>query len=299
MQHLTRQLVHLVAIIDYGSLSRAAEQLNLTQPALTRSVRFLENEFDGILLVRGREGARPTKLGELLYIHGKNIQASLDRVSADVKAWHQHESGHLVVGSSALPAAHFVPEAIASFLAQKPKVGLRFEVHPVNDLMTLLQQGTLDLFVGALTIERPPAGVEFSVIREERLSIICGPKHPLAKRNKIDFKEFSQYPWLLPPSDTEHRRQAEAAFIALSIANVEVAIETVATSTLVPLLTQGNYLTLHSKFLLMPDIKAGRLVALRKLPPETARSLAVFHRPVNELTPLMINFVENLQKMAL
>ena len=112
MQHLTRQLIHLVAIVDHGSLSSAAEALNLTQPALTRSIRILENEIDGILLERGRTGATPTKLGEQVYIHGKNILASLDRVSTAVSAWHRHDAGELVVGSTSLPAAYFVPEAI-------------------------------------------------------------------------------------------------------------------------------------------------------------------------------------------
>ncbi|MBT3991520.1 MAG: LysR family transcriptional regulator [Rhodospirillaceae bacterium] len=294
MQHLTRQLIHLVAIIDHGSLSRAAESLKLTQPALTRSIRFLENEFDGVLLTRGREGAKPTKLGELLYIHGKNILASLERVTADVKAWHQHDSGHLIVGSTSLPAAYFVPGAIAAYLFEKPDVGLRFEVRPVIELMTMLRQGSIDLFVGALAIERPPEDVVATIIREERLSVICGPKHPLAKSRKLNPNQLEKYPWLLTPVDTELRRQADAAFMALGLSNVEVAIETVATSALVPILTQGDYLSIHSKFLLAPDIKAGKLAALPEPLPGAGRSLAVFHRPVSELTPLTQSFIDHL-----
>ena len=157
MQHLTRQLIHLVAIIDHGSLSGAAEALNLTQPALTRSIRFLESEVEGKLLDRGRTGATPTKLGEQVYVHGKNILASLERVSTDVKAWHRHDAGHLVVGSTSLPAAHFVPEAIATFLETRPNVRLRFELRPMEELMTMLRHGSIHRYLRRRSLHRQPA----------------------------------------------------------------------------------------------------------------------------------------------
>ncbi len=294
MQHVTRQLLHLVAIIDQGSLSRAAEALNLTQPALTRSIRFLEIEFDGRLLDRGREGATPTKLGELLYIHGKNIQASLDRVEADVEGWHHHDSGHLIVGSTSLPAVHFVPQAISSFLADRPKVGLRFEVRPMHELMVMLRQGALDLIVGGLAVERPPDGIASTELINERLAVIAGPRHPLAKKSKIKMSELANYSWLLTPKDTEHRQQVDAVFMELGLKNIDVVVETVATASLLPLLNQNNFLTLHSNSLLAPDIKAGNLIVLADNIPGTRRSLAAFHRPVNELTTLVGSFVEHL-----
>ena len=298
MQHLTRQLIHLVAIVDHGSLSAAAEALNLTQPALTRSIRYLESEFGGKLLDRGRGGATPTKLGEQIYIHGKNILASLERVSTDVAAWHRHDAGHLVIGSTSLPAAYFVPEAIASFLEQRPKVRLRFELRPMEELMTMLRQGTIDLFVGALSVDSPSEEIETTILLDERLAIICGAQHPLAKKRKWKFEELADYPWMLSPKETELRQQADAAFLDIGLTNVDVAIETVATVTLMPLLTRGNYLTLHSKYLLSPDIDSGKLVVLSDKVPASRRSLAAFHRSKNEMTALITEFVDHLEVYA-
>ncbi|MBT3915105.1 MAG: LysR family transcriptional regulator [Rhodospirillaceae bacterium] len=298
MQHLTRQLLHLVAVIDHGSLSRAADALNLTQPALSRSIRFLETEFDGRLLDRGREGAKATKLGEVLYIHGKNILASLDRAAADVQAWHQHDSGHMIIGSTSLPAVHCVPDAIASFLAERPKVGLRFEVRPMTELMAMLRQGSLDLFVGALAIERPPEGVETTILLDERMAVLAGPQHPLTKKRKLKYSDLAEYPWLLTPKDTELRQQVDAAFMDIGLTNVEIAVETVATAALMPLLEHGNYLTIHSNYLLAPDIKAGKLVLLMDNVAGTRRSLAAFHRPAIEMTPLIGSFIDHLKNFV-
>lgn len=298
MQHLTRQLIHLVAVVDYGSLSAAAAALNLTQPALSRSIRYLESEIEGKLLDRGRGGATPTRLGELVYIHGKNILASLDRVADDVQAWHRHDAGHLIVGSTSLPAAHFVPAAIASFLDEKPKVGLRFEVRPMDELMSLLRQGAIDLFVGGLSVEGPPAEIETTVLIDERLAVISGPQHPLARTRNLNIEKLSDYPWMLSPKGTELRQQADATFLDMGLTNVDVAIETVATVALMPLLAQGNYLTLHSKYLLAPDIKSGNLVVVTENVPAPQRSLAAFHRPKNEMTALIHEFVGHLSGYA-
>lgn len=299
MQHLTRQLIHLVAIVDHGSLSGAAEALNLTQPALTRSIRFLESEVDGKLLDRGRTGATPTKLGEQVYIHGKNILASLERVTSDVKAWHRHDAGQLVIGSTSLPAAHFVPGAIATFLEQRPNVRLRFELRPMEELMPMLRQGTIDIFIGALSVDSPPDEIETTILLDERLAIICGSQHPLVKKRKWKTEELADYPWMLSPKGTELRQQADAAFMEMGLTNLDVAIEAVATTVvLMPLMTQGTYLSLHSKYLLSPDIKSGKLVVLSDDVPASRRSLAAFHRSKNEMTALMIEFVDNLKSYA-
>lgn len=298
MRHMTHQLMHLVTIIDQGSLSRAAQELHVTQPALSRSIRHLETEVNGRLLDRGREGATPTKLGEKLYIHGKNILASLDRADADVKAWHRHDRGHLIVGSTALPSMYFVPEAIASFLEERPKVGLRYEVHHMRDLLSMLRQGAIDLFVGALAFEKPADGIDTTILLEDELSIIGGANHPLAFAQDWPITELQNYPWILPTGDTALRQQAEAAFAHFGLTEVEIVVESVAATALVPLTRRGNYLTMHSKFLLAPETRAGNLIVLPQKVPSSRRSLTVFHRKNEELTELVSAFIEHMKTLV-
>ncbi|MBT0955967.1 LysR family transcriptional regulator [Alphaproteobacteria bacterium KMM 3653] len=297
MQHMTHQLLHLVVIIEQGSLSRAAQVLYVTQPALSRSIRFLEAEVNGKLLNRGRDGATPTKLGEQLYVHGKNILASLERAEADVQAWHQHDRGHLIVGSTALPSMYFVPEAIASFLAERPKVGLRFEVHHMRDLTTMLRQGSIDLFIGALAFEKQADGIETTLLLEDELSIICGADHPLAKSTDWETEDLQKYPWMLPTADTALRQQAEAVFAHFGLSKVEIVVETIAATAIVPLMRHGSYLTMHSKFLLGPEITSGNLVVLPQKVPSARRSLTAFHRKSDELTELVSTFIDHLKTL--
>lgn len=298
MRYLTHQLMHLVAIIDQGSMSRAAQQLNVTQPALSRSIRYLETEVDAKLLHRGRGGATPTKLGRQLYTYGRNVLASLDRAAADVEAWHKHDCGHLIVGSTALPSVYFVPSAIADFLEVRPKVGLRYEIHPMNELLLMLRQRTIDVFVGALAFEKPPEEVETTLLLDENLAIICAADHPLAIKKKWGIKELQDYPWILPAKDTILRGQAEAAFTEFGLTNVEITIETVVAAAIIPLMRRGAYLTMHSPTLLAPEIASGNLVVLSEKIPCSRRALTAFHRSEEEMAELDKAFVAHLKAFA-
>ncbi len=211
---MTRQLIHLVAIIENGSLSRAADALNLTQSALTRSINSLEEEVKSKVLDRGRQGATPTKIGETLYVHGKNIITFLDRADADVQALHQHDSGKLFIGSTSLPAIYFVPKVISLFLKKHPKVGMRFEVYPIAELETMLRHGAIDMFLGSRSTERLPEGIETTELHDERLAVICGPQHPLVKKPNIKYKDLAAFPWLLPNSTAVLFTSRGRAFVA-------------------------------------------------------------------------------------
>lgn len=298
MKHMARQLMHLVAVIDHGSLSGAAETLKLTQSALTRSISALEAEVGNKVLERGRHGAIPTKFGETLYVHGKNITTSLDRANDDVQALHQHDSGKLFIGSISLPAVHFVPRAVSLFLKKHPRIGLRFEVFSATVMETMLRQGALDFFVGSRGVERLPAGIETTELRDEHLSVICGPQHPLLRKKQRKFSDYADYPWLLPTKDAALRQQAEAIFQEMGLTGIHVAIETIATASLLSLLNDDNYLTLHSGYLLSPDIQAGRLVELHKDVAGSRRALTAFHRGTDEMPNLVRVFIEHLKECA-
>jgi DNA-binding transcriptional LysR family regulator len=298
MKHMTRQLIHLVAVIDNGSLSRAADALNLTQSALTRSINSLEEEVKSKVLERGRQGAKPTKIGETLYIHGKNIITSLDRADADVQALHQHDSGKLFIGSTSLPAVYFVPKVISLFLKKHPNVGMRFEVYPVAELETMLRHGAIDMFLGSRSTERLPEGIETTTLHDERLAVICGPQHPLVKKTKLEYADFAEFPWLLPTKETALRQQAEVAFQELGLTNIHVAIETLATASLTPLLGDENYLTFHSKYLLAPDIKEGKLCVLMDNVPGARRALTAYHGAGTEMPALVREFLDHMKECA-
>jgi len=299
MFHLVKQLVHLVTVIEEGSLSRAAEKLNLTQPALSRSIRHLEQHVEGRVLERGRQGAVPTELGRRLFIHGRNVLASLNRASTEVQVWHQDDAGHFTIGATSLPSIYFVPDAISTFLANRPNVALRFVVNSKIDLIEMLRRGDIDVFVAALGYEVPPDGVETTDLLKDSLRVLCGPAHPLAKKRKMTVKDLADYAWVLPPSTSDTHRQAQAAFAEAGLKDIRVAIETEATTgAIVSFLSSTDYLAIHSSKLLQPDIDAKRLCELPVSLPGTGQMLSAFHRPARELTQLAQRFIDHLQEEA-
>lgn len=291
MRHAVRQLLHLATIVETGSLSAAADALNLTQPALSRSVRQLEELVGGRLFERTRHGTEPTALGLALATHARNIDASLQRAADEIDAWHNDRTGRLIVGATAVPAFHFVPDAIAGFVRDRPRLSIRFRVHGQAALSDLLREGAIDLFVGSVDPEAGDPSRQQTVLLDDRLDVLAGRHHPLLRRRKVTATDLTDYSWVLPPPDAPLRRQMDAALVEAGATGLHVAVETENTAAVMPLLQRTDYLTLHSARLLAPAIEAGQIATVPVRLAGMRRPLAVYHRSDAEQTPLEAAFI--------
>ncbi len=94
------QLRHFLAVVTHGSISRAAEAINVSQPAVTRSIKKLETELDAKLLQRVAGGMEPTSTGVLFATHTRGILQQTERVVEDVAALKEGRDGQVVLGIS-------------------------------------------------------------------------------------------------------------------------------------------------------------------------------------------------------
>jgi DNA-binding transcriptional LysR family regulator len=110
------QLVVFDQVLQSGSLVRAAQALNLTQPAVTKIIHELESYFDAPLLIRGNRGVTATELGELVVRRAKSLLAELRSLTDEVNAFQEGTSGHVMVGT--LISAFYVVAAQGHAVAQ-------------------------------------------------------------------------------------------------------------------------------------------------------------------------------------
>ena len=176
MQHL-----HLIlALAQGGSLRAAAESLSVTQPALTKSLRQLEEELGAALVLRSPKGARLTPAGELLATRAASALRELDRAREEV-AWQQHHSAAgvaLCVSPSA--AIVVLPGALARLRARWPQVRVRVvdAVYPRS--LTALRAGEVDLAVGPMPAVDAAIDLRVQRLFDARQVLIVRPEHPLA-----------------------------------------------------------------------------------------------------------------------
>ncbi|MCW0198199.1 LysR family transcriptional regulator [Sphingopyxis sp.] len=192
-----RRLRHFDTLYRLGSYARAADELGLTQSALTRSIQKLEGELDATLFDRTTHYVRPTSDADRLIRSARDVIAASANLEQEARGLGQPSSGTVAVGAGPYPLQPLLTDAIARFAERHPGVRVTVTGGPSEQLLETLVDRRLDLVVcnrakfatsahadEVLCIPLPP----------EPLVLVCAPDHPLA-RGEGDSGDF---PWALP-----------------------------------------------------------------------------------------------------
>ncbi|HWU01289.1 MAG TPA: LysR family transcriptional regulator [Novosphingobium sp.] len=190
-----RQLRHFIAVVEQGSLSRAAEKVCLTQPALTRSIQLLEDSVGVRLLDRGINGATPTPAGEAMYQHARFMMQASERARQDARASAAGGRDRVVVAIDPQFPAHAVRAAIAAHVAGGACVSLRSGF--VDGCVDLLLDGVADVAVAVV----PPAAMGVALAYERlcpvEMAVYAASDHPLAGRGGLTRADLVGQRWAL------------------------------------------------------------------------------------------------------
>jgi len=123
-------LRYFIEIIDAGGFGKASEKVHLTQPALSKALRQLEEELDLVLLERGKRGTQVklTQAGEVVYRHGKELLAGRQRMLAELSAQRSLTAGELKLGLAPLGSAEIFAPIIAKYRQQYPQIEMHLLV---------------------------------------------------------------------------------------------------------------------------------------------------------------------------
>ena len=178
----SRHLDVLRAVIDAGSITKAARQLHVSQPAVTASVQKLEGALGVTLLERYARGVRPTEAGRKLLGHARRVDSLLDELVADVTE-REAPLAPLVLGASTTIAAGLVPKLFARFRAQHGAAGLRLVVGNTSEIIAQVESGALPLGL----VEGPPraARVRLERLLDDTLLPVVAASSPF-RRDNVD-----------------------------------------------------------------------------------------------------------------
>lgn len=191
-----QQIHALVAISETGSIRAAARKLGVSQPALSKRILQLEDEFSVAILQRTPRGVDLTPYGRALVVRAKSIATEIGRMHEEIEQMRGTLEGVVTLSIAPSPAALLLPEALTRFHAEMPNVQVRVResVHP--ETLRLLREGVVDIAISA----QPQARVSGGEFRCERLygnalAITCRYTHP--KANARSLSELLECDWLL------------------------------------------------------------------------------------------------------
>lgn len=202
-----QQLQLLLNLGSEGSLRAAAVRMNLTQPALTKALRSLEEEFGAPLVQRLPKGVRLTAVGEQVASHAARALREIERAREDV-AWHlQDTQGSVTLGVSPVAGTLLTPGAVMRYQARWPRV----RIHVVDTLyprsLQLVRAGEVDIAVGPLPVEGTGRDVVAHPLMLSQDVVAAREGHPLAKARRL--ADLAEARWILMgprggPGDPRH-----------------------------------------------------------------------------------------------
>ncbi|WP_394779867.1 LysR substrate-binding domain-containing protein [Undibacterium sp.] len=235
-------------VLASSSIARAAKELNLTQPAVTKAIQELETDLGVELFERTNRGVVPTFYGTLLGGHVKSVIAELRHLTDELNSFRTGESGHVIIGTLISASARLLPIAIAKLKQDRPGVLITVREGPTDRLFPALATGELDLVVGRLPEADLPLARMFSfahtVLYEEALCAAVWNEHPLTLKKKIPLRELLDWPWLLPVTESPARLTAEKLFLDAGLSMPTNVVESLSLLTNIGLMQSMQAITL-------------------------------------------------------
>ncbi|ECC4050178.1 LysR family transcriptional regulator [Salmonella enterica] len=256
-----RHLHTFVAVAQQGTLGRAAETLNLSQPALSKTLNELEQLTGTRLFERGRLGAQLTVPGEQFLTHEVKV---LDALNTAGQALNRKEDASAdVVRVGALPTAALgiLPAAIGRFHQQQKSTSL--QVATMNNTMLLagLKSGEIDLGIGRMSDPELMGGLNYELLFLESLKLVVRPGHPLLQET-ITLSRVMEWPVVVSPKGTVPRQNAEALLQSQGCKMPAGCIETLSASLSRQLTVDYDYVWFVPSGAVKEDLRQATLVSL-------------------------------------
>ena len=264
-----RQLRYFVRIVDLGSLSKAAADLYVAQPALSRQVAALEAELKTPLLVRTVRGVTPTDAGNALYRQAQGMLRQLSRIPEEVRSAGALPAGTVAIGLPYSVSNILAPALVAEVRAKLPQVRLVITESVSGVLEEQLAGGRLDLGMLYET-ERRPAGIDERPLLVEDLFLVASAKEK--GRGDISLAEAMRQPFILPGRSNATRRILEKA-VAKAGGSLDVVAEVDSASTIRAMVLAGIGVTAMSRSALHPE--RSDLAVRRIVRPALSRALSL------------------------
>ncbi|UAE87997.1 LysR family transcriptional regulator [Salmonella enterica subsp. enterica serovar Senftenberg] len=256
-----RHLHTFVAVAQQGTLGCAAETLNLSQPALSKTLNELEQLTGTRLFERGRLGAQLTVPGEQFLTHAVKV---LDALNTAGQALNRKEDASAdVVRIGALPTAALgiLPAAIGRFHQQQKSTSL--QVATMNNTMLLagLKSGEIDLGIGRMSDPELMGGLNYELLFLESLKLVVRPGHPLLQET-ITLSRVMEWPVVVSPKGTVPRQNAEALLQSQGCKMPAGCIETLSASLSRQLTVDHDYVWFVPSGAVKEDLRQATLVSL-------------------------------------
>lgn len=284
-----RHLQLVVALDEHRNLGKVAALLNVTQPALSKTLGELQQGLGVQLFERTGRGLRPTEYGDLLIRHARGLLQGL----ADAgDALHEMSAGatrSIRIGVQPAWASWLLPKALVDLKKQSPKASVYIREGTMDILLSELRLGNLDVLLGNLPAPSNAKGLKEHILFDDTNVLVVRAEHPLAKETKPSWETIASYPWVLPPSDTLLRQPLLVTFYTSGVTPPSSRIETLSFSIIRQYLQDTDAIASMPSKVAMHFCQKNELVQLPVTVSKLMRPVGLLWRndyPIESLAPI-------------
>lgn len=292
-------LRQFVEIIDQGSISKAAERLNVSQPALTKRVRNLETALDARLLVRSNTGVIATESGRSLYAHARAVIAEVEHAEAEIRRINGGERGNLRIGVLPSVSSELFAQAIARLTAKDPGLHIHITESPNYELMPALRRREYDFIVAIADRFEPDPAVRHRIILRDKLRIIARADHPLAELNTVTCADLVKYPWAHPVVGTTHRPILAQLFKGSGIEPPQAHIECASVQFMTTLIANSDALGLMPAHTIRTELRTNVLCCLPIVSDDFHRTIGIYYNANRPLSPAARTVIREIERSCI
>jgi DNA-binding transcriptional LysR family regulator len=297
-----RDLHAFLMIVQWGSMARAAEQLRVSQPAISKIVADLEHALGVRLLDRGRRGVEPTLYGRALVKRAMIAFDELKQGVRDIEFLADPTAGDLTIGCADSIAATILRPIMDRFSAKHALATVRVETIPSPAINNVgLHERKYDLVLGRrpMQLVELPDDLHVEFLFDDRLVVTAGRHTIWARRRKVDLADLVDQPWVLPPKERSWTYGFVAqAFRARGLEMPKVSLMTFSLPLVVHALTTGRFVTVLPSTVTSLHAGAERLKVLPIELPACSWPVEIVTLKNRTLSPLADRFIDCARQFA-
>jgi DNA-binding transcriptional LysR family regulator len=293
-----RDLHVLLAVIQWGSMAKAARHLSTSQPVVSKTIAELEHALGVRLLDRSPQGVVPTMYGRALVGRGQAIFDELREGIKEIEFLADPTAGELRVGSPETMNAGLLPAIMERLRARHPGVILHvLQANTVTEEFRELRERSVDLMLGR--VSRPlDDDLEAEVLYEDRLFVVAAADSAWARRRRLTLAELAGEPWVSAPADSIVGSFLPGVFAAQGLRPPRIMVVSLSMYLRNMLLASGRYVAVLPGSVLRFSAERFGLRALPIRLPETQASVSIITLRGRTASPVARVFAECAREVA-
>lgn len=294
-----RKLLYLATVVEEGSLTKAAEKLAVSQPALSKSMVRLERELGKTLLERGPAGITPTPFGELVYAHARSIRDEMGLAHARIHGAKKVSAAVIRVGTLPSLSCSVVPLAVSRWKIRHPRVLLRVVERVQIELLLGLLRHEFDFVIGQTEFyDVLFDGLKQRVLFRDRLCVFASRGHPLFGRKSVSWSDLAAFPWVCPMVGWPQRTVLEKLLASEGLEPPTQWVECASVDFTKSLVASSDHLALLPTHAVASVMSEGSIRALSITVPALKRDIAVIFPSRQPLSSIGMDLVCEIEMIG-